>query len=143
MNNSHFTYRFSMTGTSTACKVFGRRRDPGFNAPHPAAHPNLPKKSSFFSGKQIGATQYPPWTKCYDNRVERIGQNEREKTHQKIAKKQQDFWNRRLHSTHTDMRHQMHGSFKCEYRNIKTIGLRCEFEVWMHIDFSYTKCVCW
>lgn len=48
-------YRFSMTGTSTACRVLGRRRDPGFSAPHPAAHPNLPKKSSFFSGKQIGA----------------------------------------------------------------------------------------
>lgn len=46
---------FSMTGTSTACKVFGRNREPGFNAPHPAAQPNLPKKSSFFSGKQIGA----------------------------------------------------------------------------------------
>lgn len=44
-----------MTGTSTACKVFGRSREPGFNAPHPAAHPNFPKKSSFFSGKQIGA----------------------------------------------------------------------------------------
>lgn len=53
----YFTYRFSITGTSTACNVFGRRRDPGFNAPHPAAHPNLPKKSSFFSGKQIGAAQ--------------------------------------------------------------------------------------
>lgn len=53
----YFAYRFSITGTSTACKVFGRRRDPGFSAPHPAAHPNLPKKSSFFSGKQIGAAQ--------------------------------------------------------------------------------------
>lgn len=54
---SHSTYRFSMTGTSTACNVFGRRREPGLSAPHPAAHPNFPKKSSFFSGKQIGAAQ--------------------------------------------------------------------------------------
>lgn len=50
-----WAYRFSITGTSTACRVFGLRRDPGLRAPHPAAHPNLPKKSSFFSGKQIGA----------------------------------------------------------------------------------------
>lgn len=49
------TNLFSMTGTSTACNVFGRSLEPGFNAPQPAAHPNLPKKSSFFSGKQIGA----------------------------------------------------------------------------------------
>lgn len=46
---------FSMTGTSTACNVFGRNREPGFNAPHPAAQPNFPKKSSFFSGKHMGA----------------------------------------------------------------------------------------
>lgn len=45
----------SMTGTSTACNVFGRSREPGESAPHPADHPNFPKKSSFFSGKQIGA----------------------------------------------------------------------------------------
>lgn len=57
MHSGRFIYRFSITGTSTACKVFGRRRDPGFSAPHPAAHPNLPKKSSFFSGKQIGAVK--------------------------------------------------------------------------------------
>lgn len=50
-------YRFSITGTSTACSVFGLRREPGLRAPQPAAHPNLPKKSSFFSGKQIGAAQ--------------------------------------------------------------------------------------
>lgn len=48
-------YLFSMTGTSTACSVFGRNRDPGFSAPQPAAHPNFPRKSSFFSGRQIGA----------------------------------------------------------------------------------------
>lgn len=45
----------SITGTSTACKVFGLNLDPGFKAPHPAAQPNLPKKSSFLSGKQTGA----------------------------------------------------------------------------------------
>lgn len=49
------THLFSMTGTSTACSVFGRSLEPGFNAPQPAAHPNLPRKSSFFSGRQIGA----------------------------------------------------------------------------------------
>lgn len=51
------TYRLSITGTSTACNVFGLSLDPGFRAPHPAAHPNFPKKSSFFSGKQIGAVK--------------------------------------------------------------------------------------
>lgn len=50
------THRFSITGTSTACNVLGLRREPGFKAPQPAAQPNFPKKSSFFSGKQIGAT---------------------------------------------------------------------------------------
>lgn len=54
--NNCTTYRFSMTGTSTAWSVFGLSREPGFNAPQPAAHPNFPKKSSFFSGRQIGAT---------------------------------------------------------------------------------------
>lgn len=66
-----------MTGTSTACKVFGRRRDPGFNAPHPAAHPNLPKKSSFLSGKQIGAAQ-ASFAAKKKKWVENIEQNERE-----------------------------------------------------------------
>lgn len=51
------TYLFSMTGTLTACKVFGRKREPGFKAPQPAAQPNFPKKSSFFSGKHIGAVK--------------------------------------------------------------------------------------
>lgn len=49
------THLFSITGTSTACKVFGLNREPGFKAPHPAAQPNLPRKSSFFSGRQMGA----------------------------------------------------------------------------------------
>lgn len=54
-----FFHLFSITGTSTACKVFGRKREPGFNAPHPAAQPNFPRKSSFFSGKQMGAEISP------------------------------------------------------------------------------------
>jgi hypothetical protein len=45
----------SITGTSTACNVFGLSLEPGLSAPHPAAHPYLPKKSSFLSGRQIGA----------------------------------------------------------------------------------------
>ena len=53
--NYWILYLLSITGTSTACSVFGRSRDPGLSAPQPAAHPNLPKKSSFLSGKQIGA----------------------------------------------------------------------------------------
>lgn len=46
---------FSITGTSTACNVFGLNLEPGFKAPQPAAQPNFPKKSSFFSGKHMGA----------------------------------------------------------------------------------------
>lgn len=47
--------RLSMTGTSTACNVFGLSLDPAWRAPHPAAQPYWPRKSSFFSGRQIGA----------------------------------------------------------------------------------------
>lgn len=57
INDNKMIYLFSMTGTSTACRVFGRSLEPGFRAPQPAAHPNLPKKSSFFSGKHIGAAK--------------------------------------------------------------------------------------
>lgn len=51
------THLLSSTGTSTACSVFGLSLEPGFSAPQPAAQPNLPRKSSFFSGRQMGAAQ--------------------------------------------------------------------------------------
>lgn len=57
----------SMTGTSTACNVLGRSLDPGFKAPHPAAQPNFPRKSSFFSGRQIGAETEHQLTKVFPN----------------------------------------------------------------------------
>lgn len=111
---------FSMTGTSTACNVFGRSREPGFNAPQPAAQPNLPRKSSFFSGKQIGAGT--------------ININI-------------DLWSFEpsfgARHQFTYMRHIMHRSFQCQYRHIKTVCLRCELEIWMHIDFAHPKCVGW
>lgn len=37
----------------------------------------------------------------------------------------------------------MHGTFQCQHRYIKSIGLWCEFEIWMNIDFTHAKCVCW
>lgn len=131
-----------MTGTSTACNVFGRRRDPGLRAPHPAAHPNFPKKSSFFSGKQIGAAQCRSGTKAENEEAEEKETSEHfEKNSSHFSKECGQKW--KQHSKHTDMWHQMHRSFECQYRNIKSVGLRCKFEIWMHIDFPYTEGVGW
>lgn len=107
----------SITGTSTACSVFGLNREPGLSAPQPAAHPNFPRNSSFFSGKQIGAKM---WKQLVTRQIPQINSK-----------------------TLTDVRHVMHGSLERQHRNIKAICLRCEFEVWMHIYLPNAKCVCW
>ena len=41
------------------------------------------------------------------------------------------------------MGHKVYGSFQCQDGNIKTICLRCKFEIGMYIDTSYTKCIGW
>lgn len=116
-----------MTGTSTACSVFGRNREPGFNAPQPAAHPNLPRKSSFFSGKQIGAKK--PIFKI-ENNILNIILIIFQTTHHI-----EDLLNNHI----TDVRHIMNGSFQCQYGHIETIGLWGKFKVGMNVDFTYTK----
>lgn len=107
--------RFSMTGTSTACRVFGLSLDPGFSAPQPAAHPNFPRKSSFFSGKQIGA----------ENKT---------MIKARILFRMWKF---------TNVRHIVNGTLELQHGNVKAICLRCEFKVRMDANLAHAKSVGW
>lgn len=117
--NRFKSHRLSITGTSTACKVFGRNLEPAWSAPHPAAHPNFPKKSSFLSGKQIGAgIMKIPWLASGHL-----------------------IWE--LCMLLTNMGHVMNRSFQLQHSHIEPISLRCKLEIWMYWYWAHPKCVRW